>query len=79
MAVHFNFVVDDQDAENIFYTIRDAALANDVSIMDYQVKSDITDQQRECYISWHRANKAYMLELMGKMFNSSVSQLDIIL
>jgi hypothetical protein len=61
--IHFDFVVEDVDAENIVGAIRDAALA----------RTDLSEEQRDGYISWHRANKEYMLGLVEKMTNRRVA------
>lgn len=72
--IHFNFIVEDVDAENIMWAIRNAALRNDESIMDYMVREDLTQEQKDSYIDWLKANKAYMLDLIEKMTNTRVEE-----
>ena len=72
MAVHFDFVVEDVDAENIVMAIRDSALRNDELIMDYMSRSDLDEHQKSCYINWLKANKEYMLGLIEKMHNTRI-------
>ncbi len=72
MAVHFDFVVEDVDAENICMVIRDTALRNDELIIEYMTRADLTEAQRNSHIEWLRANKAYMLGLIEQMKNTRV-------
>lgn len=70
--IHFDFTVEDVDAENIMRVIRESALRNDDGIMDYKARSDLTQEQKDSYINWLKANKAYMLGLIEKMTNTRV-------
>jgi len=70
--IHFDFVVEDVDAENIVRAIRDVALRNDEYIMEAMANPDLTEEQRASYISWHQANKEYVLGLVEKMTNRRV-------
>lgn len=72
MAVHFDFVMEDIDAENIVMAIRNSALRNDEQIMDYHARDDLTPDQKSVYIDWLKANKDYMLGLIEKMHNTRV-------
>jgi len=72
MAVKFEFVMEDVDAENIMWAIRESALRNDEHIMHYEARTDLTQEQKDSYISWLKANKAYMLGLIEKMTNTRV-------
>jgi hypothetical protein len=72
--IHFNFIVEDVDAENLMWTIRESALRNDEHIMDYEARTDLTQEQKDSYISWLKANKAYMLGLIEKMTNTRVEE-----
>jgi hypothetical protein len=72
--IHFNFIVEDVDAENLMWAIRESALRNDEHIMDYEVRTDLTQEQKDSYISWLKANKAYMLGLIEKMTNTRIEQ-----
>ena len=40
--IHFDFIVEDVDAENIMCALRDYALKNDEDIMDYEARKDLT-------------------------------------
>jgi hypothetical protein len=72
--IHFNFIVEDVDAENLMWAIRESALRNDEHIMDYAARTDLTQEQKDSYISWLKANKAYMLGLIEKMTNTRIEQ-----
>jgi hypothetical protein len=72
--IHFNFIVEDVDAENLMWAIRESALRNDEDIMDYEARTDLTQEQKDSYISWLKANKAYMLGLIEKMTNTRVEE-----
>jgi hypothetical protein len=71
--IHFDFVVEDVDAENIVGAIRDVALRNDELITEAIARTDLTDEQRASYISWFKSNKEYMLGLVEKMTNRRVA------
>jgi hypothetical protein len=72
--IHFNFIVEDVDAENLMWAIRESALRNDEAIMDYEARTDLTQEQKDSYIDWLKANKAYMLGLIEKMTNTQVEE-----
>jgi hypothetical protein len=72
--IHFDFIVEDVDAENLMWAIRESALRNDEHIMDYEARTDLTQEQKDSYISWLKANKAYMLGLIEKMTNTRVEE-----
>jgi hypothetical protein len=72
--IHFDFIVEDVDAENLMWAIRESALRNDEHIMDYEARTDLTQEQKDSYISWLKANKAYMLGLIEKMTNTRIEQ-----
>jgi hypothetical protein len=72
--IHFDFIVEDVDAENIMWAIRESALRNDEHIMDYEARTDLTQEQKDSYISWLKANKEYMLGLIEKMTNTRVEE-----
>jgi hypothetical protein len=72
--IHFDFTVEDIDAENIVRAVRDSALRNDEKIMDYMMREGLTQEQKDSYIDWLKANKAYMLSLIEKMTNTRVEE-----
>lgn len=72
MTVKFEFTMSDVDAENLIWAIRNDALRNDESIMDYELREDLTREQKDSYINWLKANKEYMLGLIEKMTNTRV-------
>ncbi len=72
--IHFDFIVEDVDAENLMWAIRESALRNDETIMDYMARTDLTQEQKDSYINWLKANKAYMLGLIEKMTNTRVEE-----
>jgi hypothetical protein len=72
--IHFNFIVEDVDAENLMWAIRNSALRNDEAIMNYEARQDLTREQKDSYISWLKANKEYMLGLIEKMTNTRIEE-----
>ena len=72
--IHFDFIVEDVDAENLMWAIRESALRNDEAIMDYEARTDLTQEQKESYYQALDANKAYMLGLIEKMTNTRVEE-----
>ena len=72
--IHFDFIVEDVDAENLMWAIRESALRNDQHIMDYEARIGLTREQKDSYIDWLKANKAYMLGLIEKMTNTRVEE-----
>jgi len=72
--IHFDFIVEDIDAENIVRAVRNSALRNDESIMDYEARADLTQEQKDSYIGWLKANKEYMLGLIEQMTNTRVEE-----
>jgi hypothetical protein len=72
--IHFDFIVEDVDAENLMWAIRESALRNDEHIMDYEARTDLTQEQKDSYISWLKANKEYMLGLIEKMTNTRIEE-----
>jgi hypothetical protein len=72
--IHFDFIVEDVDAENLMWAIRNSALRNDEAIMDYEARQDLTREQKDSYISWLKANKEYMLGLIEKMTNTRIEE-----
>jgi hypothetical protein len=74
MAVHFDFIVDDVDAENIFFSIRNDALKCDEYIMDAMTRKDISEEYRQSTIDAWRASKSYTLGLLELMKNTRVEE-----
>jgi hypothetical protein len=72
--IHFDFIVEDVDAENLMWAIRESALRNDEHIMNYEARQDLTREQKDSYISWLKANKEYMLGLIEKMTNTRIEE-----
>ena len=72
--IHFDFIVEDVDAENLMWAIRESALRNDEHIMQYMARQDLTQEQKDSYIDWLKANKAYMLGLIEKMTNTRIEE-----
>ncbi len=70
--IHFDFIVDDIDAENIIRAIGDDALRNNEYKMHYLSRSDLTDEQKDSYCRALDANKEYMIGLIGKMNYTSI-------
>ncbi len=72
--IHFDFIVEDVDAENLMWAIRESALRNDEHIMDYEARTDLTQEQKDSYIKYFKDGKAYMLGLIEKMTNTRIEQ-----
>lgn len=75
--IKFEFILDDLDAENLIYAIRETALRNDEYIMELEEKV----RNGECefgyaknFIEWHKLNKEYVLGLIAKMSNTRISE-----
>jgi hypothetical protein len=74
MTVKFEFTMEDVDAENLIWAIRDSALRNDISILDYMVREDLTQEQKDVYIKYFEDGKAYTLDLIDQMTNTRVEE-----
>jgi len=74
MTVKFEFTLEDVDAENLIWAIRDSALRNDISILDYMVREDLTQEQKDVYIKYFEDGKAYTLGLIDQMTNTRVEE-----
>ena len=74
MTVKFEFTMEDVDAENLIWAIRDSALRNDISILDYMVREDLTQEQKDSYIKYFEDGKAYTLGLIDQMTNTRVEK-----
>ena len=74
MTVKFEFTLEDVDAENLIWAIRDSALRNDKSILDYMVREDLTQEQKDVYIKYFEDGKAYTLGLIDQMTNTRVEE-----
>jgi hypothetical protein len=72
--IHFNFIVEDVDAENLMWAIRNSALRNDEAIMKYMARQDMTEEQKEPYIQEFKNVKEYTLGLIEKMTNTRVEE-----
>jgi hypothetical protein len=66
--------MEDVDAENLMWAIRESALRNDEHIMKYMARTDLTQEQKDSYINWLNSNKAYILGLIEKMTNTRVEE-----
>jgi hypothetical protein len=72
--IHFDFIVEDVDAENLMWAIRESALRNDEYIIKYMARQDMTEEQKEPYIKYFKDGKAYMLGLIEKMTNTRIEE-----
>lgn len=75
MAIKFEFVLEDVDAENLFSAIRDSALRNDERVLDIMLKQATgvySRKQADSYIAAFRAQKEYTLGLITKMTNCKI-------
>ncbi len=72
MAVKFEFILEDADAENLIWAVRGYALRNDEYILDQFARQDLTEEQKAANIRAYRESKEYFLGLIGKMANTRV-------
>lgn len=75
MAIKFEFVLEDVDAENLLSSIRDSALRNDERVLDVMLKQATgvyTKEQADIYITAFREQKEYTLGLITKMYNCKI-------
>jgi uncharacterized membrane protein YvbJ len=72
--IKFEFTMEDVDAENLMWAIRESALRNDEYIIKYMARQDMTEEQKEPYIKYFKDGKAYMLGLIEKMTNTRVEE-----
>jgi hypothetical protein len=70
--IKFEFIVDDIDAAAIMYAVREAALKNDIAIIEYMADQTLSDEERKARIDWCRRNKEHTLGLLAKMTNTRV-------
>jgi hypothetical protein len=70
--VHFDFVVDDIDAENIMSCLMDAENDTLEKIADLKVDIGVSNTQRASMIKWYEGRREYLKELQGKMKNTRV-------
>jgi hypothetical protein len=66
--------MEDVDAENLMWAIRESALRNDEYIIKYMARQDMTEEQKEPYIKYFKDGKAYMLGLIEKMTNTRIEE-----
>ena len=75
--IKFEFILEDLDAQNLIYAIRETALRNDESIMELERRVRIGECDevygRNC-IDWHLENKKYLLGLIEKMSNTRIGE-----
>ena len=74
MTVKFEFVMEDVDAENLIWAVRDSALRSDEHIMEYMARRDLTEGQRDSYIYALNDRKVYILSLIEQMTNTRVEE-----
>ena len=74
MAVKFEFTMEDVDAENLIWAIRDTALSRDKTIMEYMRRQDLSPEQRQSYIDALEGSKEYLLGLINQMTNTRVEE-----
>ena len=72
--IKFEFTMEDVDAENLMWAIRESALRNDEYIIKYMARQDMTEEQKEPYIKYFKDGKAYMLGLIEKMTNTRIEE-----
>lgn len=66
--IHFDFIVPDEDAENIMRIMQAA-----VSVQDEHILNCIVDGDQSS-LRWHQEHKQYILGLMHRMTNKRVDQ-----
>ena len=70
--VHYDFIVDEISSENIISIMRDSITKCDVGIMDYMSDETITQEVKELYINWFKAEKVYLRELIEGMTHTQI-------
>ena len=68
--VHFDFIVDDIDAENIMFSMMDA----ETQILTLLCR-ERSEENRPSYIEWYEGRIAYLRELQSKMKNTRVEDI----
>jgi hypothetical protein len=66
--IHFDFIVDDVDAENILLAVRSSALKS----LELAAKEMCKDSPSESIIEAYNRDYEYMLSLIAKMTNNRV-------
>ena len=74
MAVHFDFVMEDIDAENMLRALHDRACDYSEDIMEYTVRTDITEEYRKSAIAALRRIQADAFRLIKLMNNEKVRE-----
>ena len=64
---HFNFIISDIDAENLF-----GALSTEISIIQDSITDEISKKNRQTYINAYKDRLKYIEKLIKKMKNKKV-------
>ena len=70
--VHYDFIVDEISSENIISIMRDSITKCDVAILDYIADSTKTEEEKEPFIDWFKAEKVYLRELIEGMTHTQI-------
>jgi hypothetical protein len=65
--IHFDFVVDDIDAETLF-----SALQHEIQDLNMNICDEMADKNRPQYIEWYRTRISYINELMTKLTHTRI-------
>jgi hypothetical protein len=69
MAVHFDFILDDNEAESLMYAMQQS-IANDNSLILDMMDSDHPDDYKEASIKCMREHIEYTKSIIAKMHNT---------
>jgi hypothetical protein len=70
--VHYNFIVNKVDSENIMVIMRDSITKCDVAILDYIADSTKTQEEKEPFITYFQEEKIYLRELIKRMTHTQI-------
>jgi hypothetical protein len=65
--IHFDFTLDDIDAENLF-----GALQHEIQNIHMNIGDEMAAENRPEYISWYRERIKYIEELMQKLTHTRI-------
>lgn len=65
--IHFDFILDDIDAENLF-----AALQHEIQDINVNIMDELAEQNRPDYIEWYRERIKYINDLITKLNHTRI-------
>ena len=67
MAIKFEFILNDMEAENLFQWLQESVCKCHDSILDEMVKQGVEGEDREAYIKWYRSHIKYIEAVKARM------------